>query len=130
MRGDRLKRIRERYGFSQRELATQCGIGEKQIWRYENEESDPTTEQLIKICKTLSVSADYLLGLVDHLDTLYAGGEIGDDQFKSINLIRKGDTDSIFEAIQLLSEFGRDVNLERETQLAVWSATTGINLPK
>lgn len=62
MRGDRLREARQ---LTQRELAARCGLGEKQIWRYENNESDPTGDYVARIARELEVSADYLLGLAE-----------------------------------------------------------------
>lgn len=61
----RLKEIRERRELSQQELADRVGISGRQIWRYENGESDPTGDVLRRLAQTLEVSIDYLLGLVD-----------------------------------------------------------------
>lgn len=61
MRGDRLRQVREQRGISQRELAAVCDIGEKQIWRYENGESNPTSDILEKIVAEMQVSADDVL---------------------------------------------------------------------
>jgi transcriptional regulator with XRE-family HTH domain len=63
---DRLRRVRENRGLTQRELARLCGIGENQINKYENGGSDPSLANLKVIAQVLEVSADYLLGLSDH----------------------------------------------------------------
>lgn len=72
LRTDRLREARERLGWSQRELARRCGIGEVQINRYEKGQSDPSSSYLKLIAEVLGVSANYLLGLtdesLDHVD--------------------------------------------------------------
>ncbi|HVO71044.1 MAG TPA: helix-turn-helix transcriptional regulator [Aggregatilineaceae bacterium] len=60
---DRLREARESKGFSQRELARLCGLGENQIHRYEAGKSDPSATHLKLIADKLEVSTDYLLGL-------------------------------------------------------------------
>lgn len=65
MRGDRLKQMRESRHLTQRELSTLCGFGEKQIWRYENDQSDPPSNHLATMAKVLNITSDYLLGLTD-----------------------------------------------------------------
>lgn len=65
MRGDRLRHIRLQRGYSQSELAGMLDIGNKQIWRYENQETTPDSETAARIARLLGTSADYLLGLTD-----------------------------------------------------------------
>jgi transcriptional regulator with XRE-family HTH domain len=59
---DRLREIREKRGYSQRELARQCGISDVLIYRYEKGISEPSTKQLFNIAEKLGVSLDYLTG--------------------------------------------------------------------
>lgn len=61
--GDRLRRIREKRGLSQRELARLCHLGEMQIYRYENGKGEPSADFLARIARQLEVSTDYLLNL-------------------------------------------------------------------
>src|SRR4051812_37047705 len=67
--GDRLRKIRDKRGLSQRELARLCNIGEAQIYRYENSKGEPSADYLARIARQLEVSTDYLLGL--------SGDEVG-----------------------------------------------------
>lgn len=65
MRGDRLRSLRNKQGYTQEELSVLVNIGSRQIWRYENGETSPDSDTLAAISKVLSTSADYLLGLTD-----------------------------------------------------------------
>jgi transcriptional regulator with XRE-family HTH domain len=65
LRADRLKFWREKYGWSQRELARLCGLGEAQVNKYENGQTDPSSKYLKALAEVLEVSTDYLLGLTD-----------------------------------------------------------------
>lgn len=49
----------------QKELAEQLGISESNISNWKKGLNLPSVEILYKLCKTLEVSADYLLGLSD-----------------------------------------------------------------
>lgn len=60
----RLKKVREDKGLSQNRLAKITNIGQDQISRFESGKKVYSND-LIKICKALEVSADYLLGLID-----------------------------------------------------------------
>jgi transcriptional regulator with XRE-family HTH domain len=62
---ERLREWREKRGWSQRELARLCGLGEAQVSKYENGHTDPSASVLKAMCIQLGVSADYVLGLSD-----------------------------------------------------------------
>ena len=102
MRGDRLKEIRERQDLSQRDLAARCEIGEKQIWRYENGESEPTAGMLIKICHELAVSSDYLLGLVDNAGDFFTGDPFDLFEQSVVSCLRRRTKLSMLEVIERL----------------------------
>lgn len=65
MRANRLRTAREMAGLTQEDLAKRTQLGQKQIWRYENGENDPSGNIIAALAKELNVSADYLLGLTD-----------------------------------------------------------------
>jgi transcriptional regulator with XRE-family HTH domain len=65
MRSERLRLLRKNQGYSQGELADAVNIGERQIWRYENEETEPDGVTVARIARVLETSTDYLLGLTD-----------------------------------------------------------------
>lgn len=96
MRGDRLKEIRELRQISQRELASACGLGEKQIWRYENGKNDPEADTLARIAKELDVTADYLLGLVDDPRERLEEEELSPTERKLLSAYRRGDLKELF----------------------------------
>ena len=62
---ERLKKLREDLGISQRELARRAGISSAMISLYEAGKKSPTIDVLMKLAVVLEVSADYLLGLTD-----------------------------------------------------------------
>ncbi len=66
---DRLKWVRDCKNISQRELAAYLGIRQQQYARYEKGVNIMPVTYLIKICKYLNVSADYILGLTDNMTT-------------------------------------------------------------
>lgn len=104
MRGDRLKQVREQRGLSQRELAAVCGIGEKQVWRYENGESNPTSDILEKLVTELQISADYLLGFVDEPQSLLAEEGLSPAERKLIAAVRQG---RVVEAVETSIELSK-----------------------
>jgi len=76
---DRLRKSREMKGWSQRELARQCGLGELQIHRYESGVTDPSTDSLKSMAEKLYVSSDYLIGLTQNPQ-----GSVGDGTFNQV----------------------------------------------
>lgn len=61
--GERLKDIRQQLDWSQEHLAEVLNIGLRSLIRYENNQAEPSMSTLIKIARTLQVSADVLLEL-------------------------------------------------------------------
>jgi len=63
----RLKSLRTERSITQKEFAQSCGICVRALNYYESGERKPDTAVLIRFCKYLDVSADYLLGLSDSI---------------------------------------------------------------
>ena len=61
--GERLNTVLYEQELSQADLDKRTGIGRANIRRYVCNKQMPTVDSLIAICKTLNVSADWLLGL-------------------------------------------------------------------
>ncbi|MGN1026890.1 MAG: helix-turn-helix domain-containing protein [Faecousia sp.] len=61
----RLREIMEIRKIIQYDLARETGIQRQTISNYMNGQSRPDTNNLLKICKALNVSADYLIGATD-----------------------------------------------------------------
>lgn len=108
--GDRLRNLREQFGYSREEIAKLLDIGVAQIWRYESGKNDPSSEVVGKYAKLFSVSSDYLLGLTDN-----RGGqaelELSITERQIISALRRGKR---LEAIMTIaSEAGENLD---ETQ--------------
>lgn len=61
--GLRLWKARKASGKSIVELSDDTGISKRSIGYYESGECEPKASNLAKICKSLGVSSDWLLGL-------------------------------------------------------------------
>ena len=61
---EKLKFALEMRGMTQKELANKAGLTEVSICRYVNGDRAPNAKTIIKICKALNISADWLLGLM------------------------------------------------------------------
>lgn len=62
----RLRRLRERMGISQRVLSERCGMSKNMISVYESGDVEPTASVIREIAQCLEVSSDYLLGLKEN----------------------------------------------------------------
>jgi len=65
MIGNRLKEQRKNIKMRQRELAQLIGVQVSMISRYETDRDDPSDKIKIEIARVLSISLDYLLGVID-----------------------------------------------------------------
>lgn len=62
-----LRQLRESHDKTQREIAEYLGIKQTVYSRYETGKNDMKPNQIIALCKYYNVSADYILGLPEHL---------------------------------------------------------------
>ena len=62
---ERLTELRKQYKYTQRQMADILGISQPPYIRYENDTSEPTQENLVKLADAFDVSVDYLLGRSD-----------------------------------------------------------------
>jgi transcriptional regulator with XRE-family HTH domain len=86
---DRLRDTRESKGFSQRELARLCGLGENQVHRYETGKSDPSATHLRLIADKLGVSTDYLLGLSNEPHGRLVHSDLDNNELEVVETYRR-----------------------------------------
>lgn len=80
-----LKEIRIKKGISQKKLAEVLGVTQTQMYRIEKGISTLNSEQIIKLCKFLNVSADELLGLKPINENILENNEtITEEQIKEV----------------------------------------------
>lgn len=91
MRRERLRELRIKRGLSQEALARQIDVGNLQIWRYENGESEPSSEILGRVARALNTSADYLLGLTDDPLPLSMRDVLSPEEEAALAAWRQGD---------------------------------------
>lgn len=61
--GEKIKKILEEKGMSQRQLAIKMGISPSSLNQYVRGRKNVGLKVILNLCKTLDVSSDYLLGL-------------------------------------------------------------------
>ena len=73
MIGESIKRLRQARNMSQVELAFHLNVTKQSVSNWENNNTLPSIEMLVKIAKFFSVSTDYILGL-DNRDYIEVTG--------------------------------------------------------
>lgn len=63
MIGTRICELRNKWGWTQTQLAKKLDVSSKAVKNWENSISDPSSTHVIALAKLFSVSADYLLGI-------------------------------------------------------------------
>lgn len=63
--GERLKQERLAKGYTQKQIADAIGVTYNAVCNYEAGSREPSVDLLVKLCKVLDVSADYLIGVSD-----------------------------------------------------------------
>lgn len=64
----RLIALREKYNFSQSDIARQIGVTPALISAYENQERRPSLDKLVALADIFHVSTDYILGRSSKID--------------------------------------------------------------
>lgn len=64
--GERLRKLREDAEMSQAEAAEKVNCSAKSLSNYERNIREPDLDTLIRLCDLFHVTADYLLGRIDH----------------------------------------------------------------
>ncbi len=65
--GERIRVLRETVGISQQALGSRLNMTQRKISYLENDKYEPSIDDIREICLCFGVSADYLLGLPEHL---------------------------------------------------------------
>lgn len=65
----RLIALREKYNFSQSDIARQIGVTPALISAYENQERKPSLDKLVALADIFHVSTDYILGRPVKIDS-------------------------------------------------------------
>ncbi len=86
---EKLRLLRIKYGFSQKQVADKIGVSPSVVSGYETGESTPSTEVLLSLSYLYNTSSDYLLGRqVNSPESMISVDGLTDDQISAIiNLI-------------------------------------------
>lgn len=63
MKSERLRKALKKKGWSQKDLAKHTGISESSISLYMHADCNATVDTIMKLCRALDITTDYLLGV-------------------------------------------------------------------
>ena len=111
--GQRMARLRQAAGYSQRDLARETGISQRMIAYYEKQTQYPPTHLLPILAEVLGASADELLGI----KKMNSDGKKKDMRlWRRFNQIEKLDAKEKRQILQLLDAFIEKEQLKRKIQ--------------
>lgn len=85
--GSRLRHVRERSGYSQKEVSALTGITNVNISRYELDQTSPTLETIRKLAELYQVSLDYIFMVTDKPDRIKPG-ELSDYDVQWVKVVK------------------------------------------
>jgi transcriptional regulator with XRE-family HTH domain len=85
---EKLKSLRTKYGFSQKQVADKLGVSPSIVSGYETGERTPSTEILLSLSYLFGCSTDYLLGKSSEKPTMKIDvSKLNDNQIQAINAL-------------------------------------------
>ena len=110
----RLKIAREKAGLSQPQFANMLEIPVRTYRSYEHGERDVNTALLLKICKVLNVSSDYLLGRDNSSDNQLSNSTMPDEQDR---LDEDSSKEELDETLVILNRDAKKLSPENRKKL-------------
>lgn len=120
--GEKIKNIRIKKGWTQKEFAKKLGIPSSSYSNYENGNRAPTADTILKIADALGVSASYLMGWEDESNTDKASKDKPNSPTPSeiLENIKKGKTNKAIIIMGSGGPGGQDViNIDDDEYAAI-----------
>ena len=96
--GKRIALLRREKHLTQKELAEIVGVGDKHISSLETAKSIPSIEVLVKICKVLDSSLDYIVWGISSAKNLTENNKVATD----IEMLSEKDKNLVLQTIEYL----------------------------
>lgn len=87
--GKKIKKLRNEFRYTQTQLGEKLGVGKTTISNYENGNSFPDNEILIKLSQIFNVSTDYLLGISNIRDRTVLTPKDESDIAKTLDVLKE-----------------------------------------
>lgn len=117
--GQRLRTLRKQQKITAEELGSYLGVSGQQVLRYETNQNDMTTDNLVKIANFFDVSADYLLGRADSQVPYQRKGMLS-WTVDATGLLRHFSPERVGRFIKSLGFIVRIKELEESGKKAMW----------
>lgn len=105
MFAERIKKIKEVNNYTNAQIGAMADVSEGTVRAWIASGKQPTIDKIVKLCVSLNVSSDYLLGLTDNTcDT------ISDDELKLLNCYRSLSKDEQIMALGDIVRFATSKN--------------------
>ena len=86
--GQKLRKIRSKFGLSQEQLAEVINVSRQAITKWENDGGLPDVSNLQEISEVFGVTVDYLLNDDSNLPALSMKKKLDRNKYKNINVIK------------------------------------------
>lgn len=97
----RLLELRSEKELSQRQIAKEFNVSQGTYNNWENENTQPSIEQLIQLALFFGVSVDYLIGFSDDFGTV-SQGKLTNEELKLLKLFNKANKQTRDSIITIL----------------------------
>ena len=85
MIGDRIKELRKKNRYTQKEIGEMCGVSDISVYKWETDRTEPNIDTLCKLADIFGVSLDYLLGRTTELERNLDADSLRDRMHKILN---------------------------------------------
>ena len=99
MRKERLREWIYKRDHNPGSIAEIMSVSERQIWRWMNGDSDPSSEMVKQLAQLLNVSADFLLGLSDDPSPHMRLDNMTEDERAVVAAMRRGDDKTVMKIL-------------------------------
>ena len=84
---ERLKKLRKKYGLSQKQVAERIGVSASIVSGYKTGERTPSTDILLSLSYLYQCTTDYLLGKENNLHSFLNSEGLSDDQLHALQML-------------------------------------------
>lgn len=102
--GTRVKRLREKRGWSQSELGAFLNMNSQQILRYEKEYTNPNSETVASLAYYLQTTTDYLMGFTEDDAPQLVNEELTSEERSLVVALRSGNHAEVIRLVALLTK--------------------------
>lgn len=113
---NRMKELREEFGWTQKQLADHAGLSQGGIGSIENGSREPNITTLKAIAKAFGVGVDYLIGFDDYKQSLNFSNELKYDEqslLEFYKLLSPSNKEMIFRVLQSVTAGQKIMPIER-----------------